>query len=61
MTVRALARPSAQGAEAVEALRARASVLLPGGFEELECDGRLQVVAYAASADDLPVVSYRIG
>ena len=54
MTVRALARPSAQGAEAVEALRARASALLPGGFEELERDGRLQVVAYAASADELP-------
>ena len=54
MTVRALARPSDARAEAVESLRMRASELLPGGFEELEQDGRLQVVAYAESADDLP-------
>jgi ribosomal protein L11 methyltransferase len=54
VTVRALARPSDAGAEAVERLRARASVLLPGGFEELEQEGRLQVVAYAESAEQLP-------
>jgi ribosomal protein L11 methyltransferase len=54
VTVRALARPSAPGVEAFEAMRARASALLPGGFEEVESDGRLQVVAYAASADELP-------
>ena len=55
MTVRALARPSDVGADAVERLRARASVLLPEGFEEIELGGRLQVVAYAESADALPV------
>lgn len=54
MTVRALARPSDAGEEAVERLRARASVLLPDGFEELELDGRLQVVAYAESPAQLP-------
>jgi ribosomal protein L11 methyltransferase len=54
VTVRARARPSDAGAEAVESLRARASVLLPGGFEEVELEGRLQVVAYAESADELP-------
>jgi ribosomal protein L11 methyltransferase len=54
MTVRALARRSDEGAEAVESLRARASALLPGGFEEVELDGRLQVVAYAESEDQLP-------
>jgi ribosomal protein L11 methyltransferase len=54
VTVRALARPSDEGAEAVERLRARASALLPGGFEELEREGRLQVVAYAESAEQLP-------
>ena len=54
MTVRGLAAPSDAGAEAIESLRARASALLPGGFEELELDGRLQVVAYAESLDELP-------
>jgi ribosomal protein L11 methyltransferase len=54
VTVRALARPSDAGAEAVERLRARASALLPDGFEEVEVDGRLQVVAYADSEDELP-------
>jgi ribosomal protein L11 methyltransferase len=54
VTVRALARPSEAGSEAVESLRMRASELLPGGFEEIESDGRLQVVAYAESASELP-------
>jgi ribosomal protein L11 methyltransferase len=54
VTVRALARPSDAGDEAFEHLRARATALLPGGFEELESEGRLQLVAYADSADDLP-------
>jgi ribosomal protein L11 methyltransferase len=54
VTVRARARPSDAGAEAVEQLRSRASVLLPGGFEEVELEGRLQVVAYAESAAELP-------
>jgi ribosomal protein L11 methyltransferase len=54
VTVRALAPPSDEGAEAVERMRARASALLPGGFEELELGGRLQVVAYAESEDQLP-------
>jgi ribosomal protein L11 methyltransferase len=54
VTVRALARPSDEGAEGVERLRAQASALLPDGFEEIEQDGRLQVVAYAESADELP-------
>jgi ribosomal protein L11 methyltransferase len=54
VTIRALARPSEPDAEAIEALRVRASELLPGGFEELEQDGRLQVVAYAETAEALP-------
>jgi ribosomal protein L11 methyltransferase len=54
VTLRALAIPSEQGDEAIEAMRVRAGELLPGGFEEIEQDGRLQVVAYAASADELP-------
>jgi ribosomal protein L11 methyltransferase len=54
VTVRALARPSDTGVEAVESLRLRASELLPGGFEEIEQDGCLQVVAYAESAAELP-------
>jgi ribosomal protein L11 methyltransferase len=32
----------------------RASELLPGGFEEIESEGRLQVVAYVESSDELP-------
>lgn len=54
MTLRALARPSEIGAVAVELLRERAGSLLPDGFEEIECEGRLQVVAYPESADELP-------
>ncbi|MEO9176264.1 MAG: 50S ribosomal protein L11 methyltransferase [Gaiellales bacterium] len=54
MTVRALARPSEPGSEAVESLRLRATELLPAGFEEIVEDGRLLVVAYAESSDELP-------
>ena len=54
MTLRALARPSEPDVEAIEALRLRATELLPDGFEELEEGGRLQVVAYPESADELP-------
>jgi ribosomal protein L11 methyltransferase len=54
VTVRALAHPSDPGSEAVESLRLRATELLPDGFEEIERDGRLQVVAYAESTDELP-------
>jgi ribosomal protein L11 methyltransferase len=54
VTLRATAPPSERDPAAVETLRARASELLPEGFEEIDDDGRLQLVAYPASADELP-------